>query len=518
MQEFGDLFTRLQTLQPGLDLTTFDLDDRTVNVAAPNGRDSDTENIYANIEWAINEHWTLNSVTSAQSWEQHVDRGVGPLGAGDASNGPVLLNPFLTLSDNDSKTQELRFTYQAGELTSVLGGFYSDSELRNRTDFLNTAAILPSGFILRSAVLVDNTDDIEEWGLFSHNTYSIGDSLDVIFGLRYSEVSIDSVLGQQLGSGAFAAQHAGLLPVTTWDTPAQSNSWNAITGTLKLVKFIRDDLSVYGGYDRGFKAGGHNVAKSITGSPATPDVPPSFDEEYGDAFEVGMKGFLLDKRLRFGSALFYQLYSDYQVELQDEEGIGNVIVNAAEVVVQGLEFEFMWLASRHLVIDGNAAYTDARFSDYDNANCIRPQYARRACRTETAPGSGVFVQDLSDQRVNGNSPWTANLNATWSDRFANGLDWYLRAELAFRDDVIYMPDLDPASRAASYTLYNASVGISHPDKQWQVIVWGKNLTDENYERSFLTNRDAGRGPTAIEGIGAQLGEERSYGVAVSYAF
>ena len=41
-----------------------------------------------------------------------------------------------------------------------------------------------------------------------------------------------------------------------------------------------------------------------------------------------------------------------------------------------------------------------------------------------------------------------------------------------------------------YTLLNASIGLSGADANWDVIVWGKNLADEDYLLSGARNRDA----------------------------
>jgi iron complex outermembrane receptor protein len=279
-----------------------------------------------------------------------------------------------------------------------------------------------------------------------------------------------------------------------------------------MTWWVSDEVSVYGGWDRGFKAGGHNVCK---GTNELPDCPDPFDEELADNFEIGFKGRFLDNTLVWNSAVFYQTYDDYQVEIQDEEGIGNSIKNAAKVVVEGFETDFQWLASANLLVDGNISYVNSRWDEYEDAGCLRPQYQVVACDPET------LTQDLSDKRLNYTSPWTANLNATWSDEFDNGIGWYVRGEYAFRDDRLFFPDLDPDLADGSYYLLNASLGFSAADGTWDVIFWGKNLTDEEYLISAARNRDAGNpnfGTTPIEGYRVTAGEQRTYGVTLKYRF
>ena len=177
--------------------------------------------------------------------------------------------------------------------------------------------------------------------------------------------------------------------------------------------------------------------------------------------------------------------------------------------------DFQWLTGEHLLIDGNMAYVDARWDDYKNAGCLRPQYQAVACDENG-------FQDLSGERLNYTSPWSANLNATWSDELANGINWYIRGEYSFRDDRIFFPDLDPAVTDGSYSIVNASLGFSAEAANWDVILWGKNLLDENYVDAANRGRDNNNFPVIggeqTEGYRMSAGLERTYGVTLKYRF
>lgn len=283
-----------------------------------------------------------------------------------------------------------------------------------------------------------------------------------------------------------------------------------------MTWWLNDEMSIYGGWDRGFKAGGHNVCK---GQEEDPDCPDPFKSEIADNFEVGLKGRFLDNTLVWNISGFYQTYEDYQVEIQDDEGIGNSVVNAAAVEITGFETDFQWLVGNHLLVDGNLAYVDARWDDYQNAGCIRPQYQRVACTTQL--DNGKYVQDLSGERLNFTSPWTGNVNATWSSEFSNGLNWYIRGELSYRDDVYFFPDLDPVATADAYTLFNASFGLSSESGNWDIILWGKNLAEEEYLSAANRARDATLSllsDVAYEGYRVTPGSERTYGLTLKYRF
>ncbi len=342
------------------------------------------------------------------------------------------------------------------------------------------------------------------------------------FGIRYSEVEKDSDKAQLTGVGPLAELNSPLVPISTWgdSVPHQNDTWDEVTGTFKLTYWLNEAVSVYGGWDRGFKAGGHNVCKDDND---TPNCSVPFDSETADNFEVGMKGRFFDRTVSFNLSAFYQTYDDYQVEIADEIGIGNSVQNAAEVEISGVESEFTWLIGQHFTFDGNISYIDATWETYEDAGCLRAQYQREACTEVTdADGNTAFIQDLSGEDLNYTPEWSYNLNATWNDSFTGGWDWYIRGEIAYRDEVFFFPDLDPELVGPDYTLLNASIGVTAPSGMWDIVVWGKNLDDEEYLSSGSRNRDATQPSinpvTNFEGYRVSPGPERTYGVTMRYRF
>ena len=532
-QEYGDLYYTWEQKVEGITdpadskLDILDPFDRKTNHSASTDRDTQTSIWSLNMEWEINDRWSMTSVTSDQEFgafqtgldgsEFINEAGDSVPATADTSIGPYKINDFYQDTSTDTFTQELRFTFEGEKWSSIIGAFYADTELRSYVPFTSPLGALGPNAQFKAAGVSDLTDDVEEWAVFTHNIYSIREGLDLTFGLRYSDVEKESVKGQLTGWGPLADLNTPPVPTTPWgeSIPSQKNSWDEITGTIKLTWWLNDELSLYGGWDRGFKAGGHNVCK---GTEEAPDCPDPFESELADNFEIGFKGRFLDQTLVWNGAAFYQTYDDYQVDIADEEGIGNSVKNAASVEIQGVETEVQWLASENLLIDGNISYVDARWDEYEDAGCLRAQYQVIACQDD---GNGNFVQDLSGERLNYTSPLTGNVNATWSDQFSNGINWYIRGEYAYRDDRFFFPDLDPDVKDGDYFLLNASIGFSGEAGNWDVIFWGKNLTDEEYLIGANRNRDAGVadfGTTPIEGYRVSAGEETTYGITLKYRF
>ncbi|MEH6583136.1 MAG: TonB-dependent receptor [Halioglobus sp.] len=532
-QQFGDIFYSWEENIAGVTdpedslLVVLDPYDRKNNASAPTSRETTTEIWSLHMDWEINDQWSMTSVTSDQDYQLSnggADNSSFINAEGDRvpssfmlTTAPYKINNVIQDQGTDSFTQELRFNFEGDSWSSIFGAFYAETDL---------LSVVPLNFIqgflgsdpLFAPTLSTIGDDTTEWALFNHNIWSIREGLDLTFGVRYSEVEKEAEKAQLVGVGPYAEFTHPVVPVTPWadDIPIQKDDWNEVTGTIKVTWWVTDEMSIYGGWDRGFKAGGHNVCKGLE---ETPDCPDPFKSELADNFEVGLKGRFLENTLVWNAAVFYQTYDDYQVEIQDDEGVGNSVLNAAAVKIQGFETDFQWLPGEHLLIDGNMAYVDARWDDYQNAGCIRPQYQAVACTTVLENGN--FAQDLSGERLNYTSPWTGNLNATWSDELGNGIGWYIRGEIAYRDDRLFFPDLDPEVVDGAYTLLNASLGFSAEGGNWDVILWGKNLAEEEYLNAGNRSRDGSNpqfGGTPIEGYRVTPGSERTYGLTLKYRF
>jgi iron complex outermembrane receptor protein len=539
-QQYGDLYAAWETEVVGItdpadtQLNVLDPYGGKTAVAAPLARNTETTIWSLNMVWDFGENWTMTSVTSDQEYLLLTTGhdGTGYVNSdGDTvpdspgtSVGPYKFTAFVQESGTDSFTQELRFNYEGDSWSSIVGAFYAETDVLSIVDFNQTSGIFAGGLAIQAPGISDLSDDTTEWAIFNHNIWSIREGLDLTFGVRYSEVEKVGVKGQTTGTGLFKDFIHPLVPKDTWsdDIPVQKDDWDEITGTVKLTWWLNDEISVYGGWDRGFKAGGHNVCKGTSGDVDTPNCPEPFESETADNFEIGLKGRFLDSTFVWNIAAFYQTYDDYQVDVQDDEGIGNSVKNAAKVKIEGFETDFQWLATEKLLLDGNLAYVDATWDEFTNADCLRPQYQAVACSEDA---NGNFTQDLSGERLNYTSPWTANLNATWSDQLNNGLNWYIRGEISYRDDVFFFPDLDPALTADSYSVFNGSIGFSGEGGNWDVILWGKNLLDEEYLDNGSRNRDATAprlagftGATPVEGYRVSPGAEPTYGVTLKYRF
>ena len=268
------------------------------------------------------------------------------------------------------------------------------------------------------------------------------------------------------------------------------------TGTLRLSRNIGDHL-VYGGYSRGYKAGGFNMDRSGLTSPiltslAGPPLYPSIDQwiflpETVDTYEVGAKFSPDDWRGLLDISLFHEDFEGYQ--LTAFTGFAFEALNVPEVTSKGVEIEARGVVNNNVEIFGGLTYADVRFGS-------GPEHGFRAGRQLThAP------------KVTGVGGFTV--------RFPLGpLAGAFHIDARYTGDHNTGANLDPLKHQDAFTVVNArlifnSAGGMNP---WTVDFWGQNITGTDYSMTIF---DA---PLQTGTYNSFIGDPQVYGVSLRYDF
>lgn len=246
---------------------------------------------------------------------------------------------------------------------------------------------------------------------------------------------------------------------------SRSRDEDNISGLFRLAYDVNDNWNVYASYSQGFKAGGFNVSAFATVTDAF-----EFDAETATTIEIGAKASLLQNTLQINAAAFDNSLEDFQAN--NFTGTSFVLDNAGEVITRGIELDTVW--SPNNVFTGTAAVSyllDAEYESYENAPCDDLNQSQSCLLTNT--------QDLSGRRLAGASKMTASVSGTLNFSI-NGLNVSTRGEAYYRSSYNTGGDLDPRKVQEEFTLFNASVTVAPPRDGWEVQLWGRNLTDEEY--------------------------------------
>jgi iron complex outermembrane receptor protein len=122
-----------------------------------------------------------------------------------------------------------------------------------------------------------------------------------------------------------------------------------------------DDLSTYAKVATGYRAGGFYEAAPVD------EFGRTFDPEELTSFELGLKSYWLDHRLRLNVAAFEARYKDMQLTLQvDPINVGTTqIYNAGRSTIRGIETELLATLVEDLVLSLNYSYLDTTFDRVD---------------------------------------------------------------------------------------------------------------------------------------------------------
>lgn len=355
----------------------------------------------------------IKSVTGASYWtniERNDDQDGSQISL--INNGTLTLNKILRdnelpIEDEEryQVSQELQLHNLAldGRLQYTLGLFGS---LEKINDNPFTQLIGPGGLqalplsddaVLPFPTALANRSDLENLSaaVFAQGTYDLTASLQLTLGGRYTyedrerdmdifEVDLDAYcpqlgssvsLGNGLCSSISTAQFAQFadyqppLPVEfrpSADTRSEQFDEFTPSGTLayiapqsQLGSLPVDNFMSYVTFSQGVKAGGFE--------PRDDELIP-FDPEKVTNFEIGSKMDASERRLRLNAAVYHMNYDDIQARVAEQgEALTDIFLflsNAGKAKVTGAEMEATLLLDNWL-INASAAYTDARFEEFD---------------------------------------------------------------------------------------------------------------------------------------------------------
>lgn len=460
------------------------------------------------VEYEFDSGFIVKSITARKVYDTEL--GVDM----DASNYALLEN---TQSENNQQfTQEFQLiSPDDGDFRYVLGAYYLDNRSTSRQQL-----IAPSGYVVPTfqaapapayiavsageAGTLNATLDTESVAAFTHMTYDFNSAFSGFLGLRYSEVEKELGFVQDGLDGSYLDGTFTPLPGEVFlngfaDIPKAVQklkdsfvSWT-FGGTLDLEMLIDIPANIYGTVSKGYKEGGYSVRFQTIGSIGGNINNPvlDFDREEVTSYEVGFKGSLLDDRMRVNVALFYLDYKDIQANVIDNVGASR-ITNGPTATSQGVEMELLFRASEYVTLDASVGYVDATYGDFE------------ACDNS---------DDCSDNKLPGAATWTVNAGISLDMPLSDTWDLIAGLDYAYRDSMFTTArNLEELKLDGSH-LVNAQFGVLSDELGIEVMIWAKNLMDNDY---FVRLQDQGTSELSISG--EVMGPPRTYGVSLTYQF
>ncbi|HKQ80720.1 MAG TPA: TonB-dependent receptor [Steroidobacteraceae bacterium] len=309
--------------------------------------------------------------------------------------------------------------------------------------------------------------------LYGQTTVPVLDSSRLTVGLRYTTE-------QQDYDSALEVDGAR----TEFDKIDQN--FDKLTWRLAFDHDFAPDVRGYISYNRGIKSGGFDLLSV--------GQEVGYDPEILDAYEIGLKSELFDRRLRINGAVFFYDYKDIQV--QSIRGVSLVTSNAAGAEIKGVDVEIQAAPVRHLMLNAGIAYLDGEYTDFPEA-----------IGYPASPLAGPqFSFDASGSDTIRTPKFTGNVGFTYD--LASSIGTFTLGANAYYNDGFYW-DAQNRSKQDSYSLFNASLSWAPLGDRFEVTLWGNNLGDEQY---LISGVPSGFGDLQIPAA------PRTYGVTLNVPF
>ncbi len=402
------------------------------------------------------------------------------------------LGRFLSgaIIDNDSSAGFAQVTFDVSDKLSLTAGLRYTDETKK---FIvpDTCFPLPKGpetlfdgTVVTCAQLqtVINPKAANEGFLTFVNAPVFPDMM--VPGARLCCIPISDAAGNVVGLIRGLLSGTEILPRGT-----SERSFDDYTPHLNIAYKWNEALFTYLSYSEGFKSGGF-VQRVF---PPKTEVP-SFEPETAEVYELGFKWLGAGGRVSLNGAIFHTDYKDLQIEVND--GIAPVTRNAAEADIDGFELELTAIPGDGWLVQAGIGYLDAEYASLDPSENFT---------------TDLLSLSLASKLVN-TPEWSGNFGLQYALQVAGGGQVITRADLAYVDDHFKDALNFPQLHQDSYSLIDAYITYVSAKDDWEVSLFGKNLSDEKYIVSgFANGLTQGRAT-------ANLGRPREWGLSLMYRF
>jgi len=460
---------------PYVNYSTY-VDPRTGTSVTPN-QTVESRGLSMNIDWKLPGTMQLQSISAYRSYTS----GFG----NDPDGTPVPLQQAYQTLKHIQKSQELRFNGKAGSfLDYTVGAFYFD-QTTTETARINL------GYVSFDFLHGPDPVDATTWAAFAQGMLHPTEKMDVTLGVRYTDDKKKYTYVRHNADFSTIQPCVGPLGDPANPPNCLIASLNGTSNTFKGTRTDyraavsyrwTDDFMTYAQVSTGFKGGGVNPRPFYNVQEFT------FSPETLTAYEVGVKSQLFNNTLRLNGAVFFNKYKDIQEGVTDctakvAELTGDpntvlgrpclAIINAGDADVKGAELEFEWYPIHGLQLDGSASYLKFKFTRIDSGV---------AYNAATNP-NGIEPGDVTPY-----SPKKkASLGVQYTIDVGSAGSVTPRVDGSYQDKVYTDAANSTNGTIDSYTLANASVTWRSVEKDWQMALECKNLTDKLY---YLTKNDA----------------------------
>ncbi len=359
--------------------------------------------------------------------------------------------------------------------------------------------------------------DNDSFGMYGQLNYALTDRFNITGGLRYS-IDDKRVVTQSGDVVDNTDQFVRCTPSTV-AIPClreRHKTFTNLSYTIGVDYDLTDDILVYAKHSKGYRSGALQL-RTVTLADSIPSDPEIVHEQ-----EIGIKTTFLGGRGRFNIAGYHNKVRDAQRSpVLAPNGISQTVIENADTETWGVEADASFEIIDGFTIFASGALSDPKYTSYEGK-----------ALAGTPPNQTIVTVDKSQYLLVGIVKEQFTVGANYKQDFGN---------VGFDANIVYawqgkMPQIDiPVSmftstapgglaltqaqadqlaavaQSGSLGLLNARVAVSFgPEKNFELALWGKNLTgDQEQQYTLLLSNIY---------VGTSYNEPRSYGITGTFKF
>ncbi|MBO1255101.1 TonB-dependent receptor [Alteromonas sp. 5E99-2] len=513
---------------------------------------TETTRVILESYYDISKNWSIKTIITNEDTD--VERNFG-------SDDPEIFSQVELFTDDrlneEINTAELRFTFDYGNISGVIGGYYFDAD--NKESTFDQALLAPQITVgtrglattspADSAAIVLTNDNITSTinrAFFAQVRIDLNKALTLDLGVRYDDerftnsgainqtrtitpdecavtgpgaifgVPVDSLIS--VPCSIVIDSSLGAIPE---DDLTQEVSFNAWLPKATLTYKFNEEHSIFASAQRGYRAGGTDL--TIIDNPngtGTIQSIFSYDPEFLNTVEIGSRSVFANGDIILNNNVFFSTYKDQQINTPGVDLNNNnddLIINAAESTIYGLETSFQYFITQEWEVFASLGLLNAEFDDFPFAL------------------EGEF-SNLAGNKLPNSPEVTGSIGVNWvgqSGLFANVSAFYTGSRFSFFDN-IDNDDLFPLAVEAgvseetastltekvdSYVNVNARFGYEYDN--FTVYTYVTNLFDEEVvTRNDVSAIDQVSGELSLDANGTFFNvlPSRTFGIGIDYSF
>ncbi len=394
----------------------------------------------------------------------------------DVDQTPVpFFDTNIANSQSHQFSQELRINNTgSGPLSYTAGLYYFHQQIDAQILQAGTFGVFPASNPLRLSPINGQSNfdyGSKSYAAFAQLTFNVTPELRLTAGGRYTRDEIDSTttvtavpnvcnLVTFLLSGGRTCIGALAAPI---NAARRTGGFSGRAG----VESSLGTANLYATYTRGYKG---PAVSSAAG------VAFAVDPETVDAYEIGAKADLFDRRLTINLAGFINDFSNFQAQVFDPAlngGLGSFRTgNASTLRTRGVEAETVFRPAQGVSLSGGVTWLDTAYGNY-NVACFFGQTAAQGC---SLPGPSF---NAAGSPLVGASRWTTSLAANIEQPVSDHLKFFVNADWRYRSSFYYAIN-DPNTIQPGFSVVNAAIGLADIGDHVRLSVFVRNLFDQRY--------------------------------------